>query len=115
MQADSAPKQETREHYSQGEEKTPLYCHDCGKNFVALLDHSINGNHIIECPHCGHEHCRVMENGRVTEQRWSSRYGNDRTRPNARPRKVWKSDVLKAQTSSASHFMTSLWLDRITS
>jgi hypothetical protein len=40
----------------------------------ADIDISINGNHIIICP-CGHEHCRVVRNGRITSSRWSSRNG----------------------------------------
>lgn len=31
---------------------------------------------VIECPKCGHEHCRVIENGRVTGQRFDSRNDN---------------------------------------
>lgn len=50
----------------QGEARTSLWCHECKKDFVALLDYSLTGNHIIECPHCGHEHCRVIEGGTVT-------------------------------------------------
>lgn len=32
----------------------------------------INGNHEIVCPHCGHTHYRVVENGRVTGERYRS-------------------------------------------
>jgi hypothetical protein len=78
------------------------------------LDFSITGNHVIECPHCGHEHCRTIVDGVVTGDRWDSRYGNDKTRANAaRPRRVWKHDVLQAQTSSASNFIHNRWLERL--
>lgn len=96
----------------EGETRTDLSCHDCGNGFVALLDYSVNGNHVIECPHCGHEHCRVIEGGKITEERWSSRYGNDRNRDAKRPRRVWKSNVLQAQTSSASEFIRQRWLEK---
>lgn len=92
--------------------KTVMDCHECHKQFVALLDYSVNGNHIIECAHCGHEHCRVIENGKITEERWSSRYGSDKSRDGIRARRVWKSSVLPAQTTSASEFIRQRWLER---
>lgn len=97
----------------EGEVRTTLDCHDCSKQFIALLDYDINGNHVMQCPHCGHEHCRVIENGRVTGDRWDSRYGNDRTRDSKRPRRMWKHNVLQAQTNSTSEFIRNRWLDRM--
>ena len=38
----------------------------------ASFDLGLNGNHVIVCP-CGHEHCRVVKNGRITSTRWDSR------------------------------------------
>lgn len=93
--------------------KTVMDCHECSKQFVALLDYTVNGNHIVECPHCGHEHCRVIESGRITEDRWSSRHGNDKSRDGIRARRVWKHNVLPAQTSSASEFIRQRWLEKM--
>lgn len=92
--------------------KTTMDCHECSKQFIALLDYTIDGNHIVECPHCGHEHCRVIEKGRVTEDRWSSRHGSDKDRDGIRARRVWKSGVLPMQASSASEFIRQRWLER---
>ena len=92
--------------------RTDLHCHDCGKNFIAMLDYTIDGNHIIECPHCGHEHCRLIEKGKITEDRWSTRYGNDKSRDGIKARRVWKSTVLQAQTTAASEFLRQRWLER---
>ena len=36
------------------------------------LDLSLNGNHVLNCPNCGHEHCRVVRNGVITGDRWDS-------------------------------------------
>lgn len=94
------------------ETKTVLDCHECHKQFVALLDYTVNGNHVIECAHCGHEHCRVIEGGRITGERWSSRHGDDRARDARRPRRVWKADALPARTSSAAEFIRERWFDR---
>ena len=56
-------------------ERQEIYCHDCG-NYVRFdLDTSLNGNHVLNCPECGHEHCRVVKDGRITGERWDSRNG----------------------------------------
>ena len=99
---------------NEGDVKTVMDCTECHKQFVALLNFSVTGNHVIECPHCGHEHCRVIENGQMTEIRWDSRYGSDSTRDGIRARRVWKSSVLPAATTSASEFMREKWLERFT-
>ena len=53
--------------------RTEIYCHSC-KNYIQFdLDTSQNGNHVLKCPKCGHEHCRVVKDGQVTGDRWSSR------------------------------------------
>ena len=92
--------------------RTVMDCHDCSKQFVALLDYTLDGNHIVECPSCGHEHCRVIEKGRVTEDRWSSRFGSDKTRDGIKVRRVWKHNELAMQTSSASEFIRARWLEK---
>ena len=56
-------------------EKQELWCHEC-RNYVQFpIDLSLNGNHVLNCPVCDHEHCRVVENGRITDVRWDSRNG----------------------------------------
>jgi hypothetical protein len=57
-------------------ERQELWCHDC-QNYVQFdIDTSLNGNHVIKCPNCGHEHCRVVTDGKITETRWDSRNNN---------------------------------------
>lgn len=55
--------------------ETEIYCHECNRYFRFDWDVTKNGNHVVKCPGCGHEHCRVIENGRVTSTRWDSRNG----------------------------------------
>jgi len=56
-------------------ERQELWCHDC-RNYVQFnMDVSMDGNHVLECPVCQHEHCRVVENGRITDIRWDRRNG----------------------------------------
>lgn len=94
-------------HKNKGRVRTDLSCHQCGHTFIAQLDYGVDGNHIIECPYCGHEHCRFITGGKITEDRWSSRG----QRVDVEARNVWKSDVLPAQTSAASHFIRERWLN----
>ena len=58
-------------------ERQELYCHDCGKYVQFNLDLSLNGNHVLNCPNCGHEHCRVVKDGKITGERWDQ--GNGQT------------------------------------
>lgn len=54
-------------------ERQELWCHECGNYVQFDLDLSLNGNHILNCPVCGHEHCRVVEDGKITDIRWDQR------------------------------------------
>lgn len=49
-----------------------LWCHDCRNDFSADLDYGLNGNHVVDCPHCGHKHYRVITDGVVTNDRWAA-------------------------------------------
>ena len=51
-------------------ERQELWCHDCNRYVQFDIDVSLNGNHVITCPNCKHEHCRVVRNGRITDIRW---------------------------------------------
>lgn len=92
-----------------GPVRTDLHCHQCSKSFIAELDYAIDGNHVIECPYCGHEHCRVIQGGKITGDRWDTRAD----RVAVEPRCVWKAstDVLQGQTSTVSHYIRSAWLN----
>lgn len=57
-------------------EKQEIHCHECDKYVQFEIDLSLNGNHILKCPNCGHEHCRVVKNGVITDDRWDSRNTN---------------------------------------
>jgi hypothetical protein len=57
-------------------EKQELYCHACGNYVQFPIDLSMDGNYVLNCPNCGHEHCRVVKNGMITGERFDSRNGN---------------------------------------
>jgi uncharacterized protein YbaR (Trm112 family) len=52
-----------------------LYCHNCGGYVQFDLDTAINGNHVLACPNCKHEHCRVVKDGKISDVRWDQRNG----------------------------------------
>ena len=52
--------------YAEGIQRTDVDCTDCGRVFIAKINHDLNGNHKILCPHCGHEHWRTIKKGVVT-------------------------------------------------
>lgn len=90
--------------------RTEINCHACNKTFVAELDTAVNGNYCIECAYCGHEHYRTIKDGTVTESRYDTSPDNNAIRVSGRS--VWKSSVIKAQTSTVSHFLRERWLNR---
>jgi len=57
------------------EEMQELHCHACDGYIQFPIDLSMNGNHVIKCPKCGHEHCRVVKDGVITDIRWDQRNG----------------------------------------
>lgn len=92
-----------------GKVRTDMFCHECHKNFVAMLDLSQDGTHVLICPTpgCAHEHFRVIENGVVTGERWQSSGGgmiSARTHGPVDPQRI--------QASSRSQFLRDLWNNR---
>lgn len=92
----------------EGWKKTDMHCHACSKGFIGEFDFSVNGQHIVLCPRCGHEHCRVIENGKITGERWDSRS----SKPKVKGRSFWKSDSGVARSSTAAQYLRDLWLNR---
>ena|SRR5271157_727734 len=62
-------------------ERQELHCHACGKYVQFDLDTAINGNHVLACPNCGHEHCRAVYKGKISDVRWDSRNGPGNSLP----------------------------------
>lgn len=102
-----------------GTQRTTIDCHSCSKNFVAELDLDINGDYVIECPHCLHEHCRTVKDGLITEGRWSGRNTSATTvrgrRSAWRRPKVTSKDGTKVVAGAASTIAEHIrerWLNR---
>jgi hypothetical protein len=58
-------------------EITEIHCHECNGYIKFALDKDKNGEHVVICPKCKHEHCRIIKDGVVTGDRWSSRNTNN--------------------------------------
>jgi len=56
-------------------ERQELHCHACSRYVQFNVDMSLNGNHVLRCPNCDHEHCRVVRDGKITDIRWDQRNG----------------------------------------
>lgn len=56
-------------------ERQELHCHNCGQYVQFDIDLSEDGNMTLPCPVCGHEHCRVVKDGKITAERWDQRNG----------------------------------------
>ena len=54
-----------------------LHCHECNKYVQFDLDDEINGNHVLTCPVCKHEHYRVVKDGVISDRRWGQRNGDN--------------------------------------
>jgi hypothetical protein len=56
-------------------ERQELHCHGCNGYVQFDIDVELDGNHVLHCPRCGHEHCRVVRDGVITGIRWDVRHG----------------------------------------
>ena len=57
-------------------QRQELWCHECSSYVQFNLDISLNGKHVLNCPKCGHEHCRIVKDGVISEDRWDRRNGS---------------------------------------
>ena len=87
----------------EGRCRTDMLCTECHRPFIAEVDYAIDGNHVIVCPICGHHHHRVVHEGRITEERFSSG-GFEQVRD-----RTWAAKNM--ETSSASVFLRRRWLE----
>jgi hypothetical protein len=56
-------------------ERQEIHCHACDKWVQFKIDLELNGNHVLKCPNCQHEHCRVVKDGHITDIHWDQRNG----------------------------------------
>ena len=93
--------------------KQELHCHACGRYVQFEIDMDLDGNHVLNCPNCGHEHCRVVKAGKITDIRWDQRNG---------PTFVVSSNYTSSTTvstyttssSTSGVFIYASWMDTLT-
>jgi len=89
-------------------ERQELHCHACGKYVQFDLDLSLNGNHVLKCPECDHEHCRVVKNGKITDDRWDQR--NGQTYQVYMGSAATSTNSVDYMCSSSTPFLATLWI-----
>lgn len=87
-------------------ERQELWCHDCESYVQFNIDLSLNGNHVLECPKCSHEHCRVVRNGVITDIRWDSRNGPTIAASGT----SWTTFATTSTSTSSTYFLGQSWL-----
>lgn len=97
------------ELHGEGVVTTDESCTNCHKTFRMRVDFNVNGNHVIQCPHCGHHHCRTIKAGKVTGDRWESRNTFEDIPPQG---SFWSSTTVAAKTSSAFNHIRDRWLSK---
>lgn len=101
------PTAQQLEHQQAGIVRTDMVCTDCSRVFIAKINFDVNGNHIIKCPYCGHDHHRTITNGIVTETRHGSQSGPNTAVPTER---MWASTTMGAVTTTAAEFIRRQWM-----
>lgn len=72
-----------------------LYCHECSHYVRFETKPEKTGNLIIVCDKCGHQHCRTVVNGKITEDRWDARNNSENVDPRwsaVHGESIWKEE-----------------------
>lgn len=90
-------------------EMQEFVCHcSCVNTFP--INTNRDGNYIIVCDKCGHQHCRVCIKGVVTGERWESRYENIPAKSTAR--KYTQQEAQK-RPKNDDGFLSRAWLNLV--
>ena len=97
-------------------ERQELYCHECERYVQFNIDTSLNGNHVLACPNCGHEHCGVVKDGIITDDRWDSRNQTFTVTGSITftSTSVYTVTGVTSTTTTANSFITASWLNTST-
>lgn len=95
-------------------ERQELHCHDCDRYVQFDIDVELNGNHVLNCPNCGHEHCRVVNDGIISDQRWDSRNGNIVPTYYVSGSATYTTTSIDTMSTGSSSFTNDMWLNTTT-
>jgi DNA-directed RNA polymerase subunit RPC12/RpoP len=59
---------------SNGRVLCEFYCAECFGYVYVKLNTALEGNHVVNCPNCGHKHYRVVKDGIITDCRFSENH-----------------------------------------
>jgi DNA-directed RNA polymerase subunit RPC12/RpoP len=92
-----------------------VYCMECKKYFRFRISEEESGNLEIPCKNCGHMHFRVVEEGRITGDRWALDAGDGKPYVPSRDSMVTYAYAgvhtvsMYTSSTSASTFTTDSW------
>ncbi len=95
--------------------KHEFYCTSCSKYFDVKLNMSLNGNHRVHCPNCGHIHFRLIEKGKITDTRFNEIADKiivDDIRPMKASCRDYQEETYEDAVETGAGFMSRLWKDR---
>jgi hypothetical protein len=90
-------------------ERQELHCHNCNCYVQFDLDLSIDDNYVLYCPKCGHDHYRVVKNGKITDKRWGQSQSQTRIGLT-----TWTTTSTYVTSTSSSSFLYSSWMNTTT-
>jgi hypothetical protein len=96
-------------------ERQEIHCHDCDQYVQFDIDVELNGEHVLNCPNCGHEHCRIVTDGIITDKRWDSRNGDMLTFAVCTGTMTSTATSIDTTSTGSSTFSTDMWLNATTS
>lgn len=97
---------EDNQLHGKGIIRTEEICTSCDKMFIMKVDFAINGNHVLVCPHCGHQHFRVIEDGIVTGDRWDSSMEHVEVSDDS----TWSDTTINAKSTAVFQHIRERWL-----
>lgn len=99
-------------------ESQELHCHNCNRYVQFPLDLSMDGQYVLNCPNCNHQHYRVVNKGVISEVRW----GTDPSQMQSTPpgwitilNATSTTASVDTSSSSASQILNQSWLNSSTS
>jgi len=86
-----------------------LHCHECQQYVQFEIDDGLDGEHILNCPKCNHQHYRVVDKGVVTSTRWGSDNRNIIIGTSATGYATVPSNYTAYTITTATYSATSAW------
>lgn len=91
-------------------QRQDLHCTNCGRHVIFDMDFGLDGNHEIICPECEHVHYRVVENGRITEDRWRSSMPTFICTATTTTTTIYYTAGTSTATGTSMYFLHDAWL-----